>query len=344
MNKKTAITFATCALVIAVFVIAVVIYRPSELGKTPSGSPIAGGELLEVRNPLTGVRLEVPLAELPQVTAVMVENSADAWPLVGLDQAFLVIEAPVEGMIPRFELFFAPDAVVPKIGPVRSARPYYIDWAAQFGALYAHVGGSPEALNKLKTANVYNFDQFFNGDYFYRNTATRNAPHNVYTTLTDLLDAEVNVLEMPEPSYTFWQFKDGAASGQAHSLTIDWTVGGAYDMAWEYDATLNIYLRQQGGTARLLEDGADIVANNVVVMESDMVVLDDKGRRSIRTIGTGAALIAQDGRIIAATWSKENETAPLLFIDDAGQEMKINAGKTWIEVVPSLGQVTWSGE
>lgn len=342
MNKKTAITFATCALVIAVFVIAVLIYRPGEKSAEVGIEPEILAVDSQVRNPLTGTKLEAPLAELPQVTAVMVENSADAWPLVGLDQAFLVIEAPVEGMIPRFELFFAPDAVVPKIGPVRSARPYYIDWAAQFGALYAHVGGSPDALEKLKTANVTNFDQFFNGDYFWRDTTTRFAPHNVYTSMENLVDAEINVKKMPVPSYTFWQFKDGMTSGQAHSLTIDWTTGSTYDVAWNYDAVTNTYTRKQGGTANLLEHWAKVVADNVIVMESDMEVLDEKGRRWIRTLGTGQAMIAQDGQILTATWSKESETAPLRFLDEAGQEIKMNAGKTWIEVVPSLGQVTTS--
>ncbi|HCC83347.1 TPA: hypothetical protein DEP96_00695 [Candidatus Uhrbacteria bacterium] len=342
MNKKTAITFATCALVIAVFVIAFLIYRPAE--KAPEVKTETAATVIDevIRNPLTGEKLEVALTELPQVTAVMVENSADAWPLVGLDQAFLVIEAPVEGMIPRFELFFAPDAVAPKIGPVRSARPYYVDWAAQFGALYAHVGGSPDALDKLRTANVTNFDQFFNGDYFWRDTATRSAPHNVYTSIENLVDAEINVKKMPVPSYTFWQFKDGAASGENHSLTIDWTAGGTYDVAWDYDAATNVYTRKQGGTANFLEHWAKVVADNVVVMESDMEVLDEKGRRSIRTTGTGSAMIAQDGQIITATWSKESETAPLRFLDEAGNEIKMNAGKTWIEVVPSLSQVTTS--
>ncbi len=342
MNKKTAITFATCALVIAVFVIAVLIYRPAD----KQAEVEAGDETVVVdeviRNPLTGAKLDVPLTELPQVTAVMVENSADAWPLVGLDQAFLVIEAPVEGMIPRFELFFAPDSVVPKIGPVRSARPYYIDWAAQFGALYAHVGGSPEALEKLQTANVTNFDQFFNGDYFWRDTGTRFAPHNVYTSIENLVDAEINVKHMSVPNYTFWQFKDGVASGENHSLTIDWTAGGTYDVAWDYDTATNAYTRKQGGTANFLEHWAKVIVDNVVVMESDMEVLDEKGRRSIRTIGTGKAMLAQDGRIIAVTWSKEGETAPLRFLDEAGEEIKMNAGKTWIEVVPSLGQMTTS--
>lgn len=344
MNKKTAITFATCALVIAVFVIAILLYRPSKQPveiMTKTAAPVVD---TQARNPLTGAKLDAPLAELPQVTAVMVENSADAWPLVGLDQAFLVIEAPVEGMIPRFELFFTPDAVVPKIGPVRSARPYYIDWAAQFGALYAHVGGSPDALNKLKTANVTNFDQFFNGNYFWRDEVTRFAPHNVYTSITKLLSAETDKLKMPTPVYTFWQFKDGVASGQLASLNIDWTSATAYDVAWSYEAGTNEYTRQQGGTANFLEHGAKAVVDNVVVMESDMEVLDEKGRRSIRTIGTGKAMIAQDGLIITATWSKESETAPLKFLDEAGQEIKMNAGKTWLEVVPSLGQVTTTND
>ncbi len=337
MNKKTAITFAVCALVVAVFVIGVVIYRPAD-DKEKIDEVVKQVEV--ARNPLTGAKLEAPMSTLPSVTAVMVENSSDAWPLVGLDQAFLVIEAPAEGMIPRFELFFAPDAVVPKIGPVRSARPYYIDWAQQFGALYAHVGGSPDALEKLKTANVTNFDQFFNGDYFYRDTATRFAPHNVYTTIANLLDAETNVVTMIPPNYKYFTFKDDAPSGQTESLKVDWTSASAYDFIWKYDATTNEYTRQQGDTSNWLEHGAKAVANNVVVLESEMKVLDEKGRRYIKTVGSGPAMIAQDGQVITVIWSKESETAPLRFLDDAGKEIKMNAGKTWLEVVPSLSQVT----
>src|SRR5688572_5513956 len=101
------------------------------------------------RHPLRGEIVVERYEELPQVLGVLIENAADAWPLSGLDEAFLVIEAPVEGDIPRFIAFFSEESDVDLIGPVRSARPYYVDWNAELSGIYAHVGGSPEALDLI---------------------------------------------------------------------------------------------------------------------------------------------------------------------------------------------------
>ena len=97
------------------------------------------------RDSLTGVLIE-QRTELKQVYGVMIDEHTDARSQSGIDQAFLVIEAPVEAGIPRLLSFFSEAQDVKKIGPVRSARPYFLDWAKEFGALYAHVGGSDEAL------------------------------------------------------------------------------------------------------------------------------------------------------------------------------------------------------
>ena len=78
--------------------------------------------------------------------AVMIDNKYEARPWSGLSYAGLVFEAPVEGGITRFLAVYSSSREIKKIGPVRSIRPYYLDWASGYGALMAHIGGSPAAL------------------------------------------------------------------------------------------------------------------------------------------------------------------------------------------------------
>lgn len=288
-----------------------------------------------LRHPLTGVRLEAPVESRPQVFGVMVENSTDAWPLAGLEQAFLVIEAPVEGGIPRFEAFFSTEDTVAKIGPVRSARPYYLDWADELQAVYAHVGGSPEALDLINQEQTLDLNEFWNGKNFWRDNQ-RAAPHNAYTSVALLSDA-LDKLSLSAPTYQAWNFKnDNPASDQALSLTVDWGSADAYDVTWVYQIDTNTYLRQQNNQTMKTQARESVLANNVVVIASDMTVVDAVGRRHIRTLGEGDAVVMQDGRLILGRWKKPSRTDRLRFYDANGNEISMNAGKTWIEVVSSL--------
>ena len=171
--------------------------------QTPNLAPES---VLNFRHPLTGEPSAIEIPK-PQVFAVMVENSAEAWPLSGLDQAFLVIEAPVEAKIPRLEgFYYLGQKEVEKIGPVRSARPYYVDWAEEFGALYAHVGGSPAALKQITASNdLFDLNEFWHGPNFWRE-AFRFIPHNVYTSTELLTQAFSN--QTSSTDYGLWAFKD----------------------------------------------------------------------------------------------------------------------------------------
>jgi len=290
------------------------------------------------RHPLTGEILPEPLKVLPQVFGIMIENSADAWPLSGLDQAFLVIEAPVEGNIPRFIAFFSEDQDVKKIGPVRSARPYYLEWNAEFNGIYGHVGGSPEALDDIAKQGTLDLNQFFQSEYYYRDERTRYAPHNVYTTMDDLKNATIEIDEKYKdsaaPKYDSWSFTDGvSASSMAGETSILW--GNGYDIRWNYDPATNMYHRSQGGNT--------YTANNIVIIATDIGIIpgDEKGRRTVRTLGEGAVTILKNGTRNSApwTWKKTSASDRMRFYDETGKEVTMNAGKTWIEVVDDLERV-----
>jgi hypothetical protein len=260
----------------------------------------------------------------------MVENSADAWPLSGVNEAFLVIEAPAEGNIPRFITFFSDEQTVEKIGPVRSARPYYLDWNAEFDAVYAHVGGSPEALDLIQDYGTQDLNEFYQGEYFYR-WNQRYAPHNAYTT-TESLKEGAQELQPETPVYETWTFKDDQPTTEyAPSICVDWPSSTTYDFCWYYQAETNEYVREQGGIT--------YTANNVAIMATEITIIDATGRKHIVTTGKGDALILQDGVMTLGEWEKEDRTSRLRFYD-GNEEFAMNAGKTWVEVVSSLGSVS----
>ena len=289
-----------------------------------------------VRHALTGSWMYEEGEELPQVFGVMIENHIDARPQAGLDQAFLVIEAPVEAGISRMLAFYSEDQEVEKIGPVRSARPYYVDWAHELDALYVHVGGSPDALDQIATDGTFDLNQYWYDEYFWR-SYDREAPHNVYTS-TESLNEAIGYYEdrdrAPNLLYGVWKFKDAATEvpDETVGVTIDFSVYDWNLVSWEFDVELMRYVRSQAGYPHEMEDDVQVQADNVAIVMAEIDVIDSIGRRSIETVGEGEAYVLQDGLLIEATWKKESVSERLRFYDADDEEIEMNAGVTWIEV------------
>jgi hypothetical protein len=273
----------------------------------------------------------------PQVFSVMIDNHSDAWPPAGIDQAFLVVEAPVEAGISRMETFFYEDQEIEKIGPVRSARPYYLDWANELDAMYVHVGGSNEALDLIASGDTFDMNQYGWGQYFWRST-DRYAPHNVYTSteyLNAFYDARDAVGATPTRLYDLWTFKDPSPSRkEGLGLYIDF-LAPVYAVDWLYNVETNLYERSQYKDPHVTESGEQIMADNVAVVLTDVKVIDSVGRRAIQTTGEGDGYVFQDGIVIEAIWKKPSKSERLKFYDrTTDEEIVMNAGKTWIEIVP----------
>jgi len=206
-------------------------------------------------------------------------------------------------------------------------------------------------LNRIKitvfkikyTYDTIDLNQFWFDQYFYRQNSTRYAPHNVYTDSESLVAARRDFIGQEKlsdtPDYQTWIFKNDKPVTEApQSLSVDFAPGSVYDVDWRYEIETNSYLRYQAGSIMKLEDEATISANNVVVLATDIRVIDNVTRREIKTVGDGDALIAQDGEVYLARWKKETRTDRLRFYTIDGYEISMNAGHTWIEVVEDLGQ------
>ena len=296
-----------------------------------------------VYSTLTGLQVADETVNQRPVTGIMIENSMDARPQSGLGDAGVVFEAIAEGGITRFLALYQ-DSAPADIGPIRSARPYYIQWLLGFDAAYAHVGGSPQALSDIKSLGVKDMNQFAYGGYYHRIT-TRAAPHNVYTSMSTL-----NQLES-ERGYTSTYTGFARATKEEPSKTpdatsIDFDVSSyTYNPHYAYNATTNSYDRSEAGAAHMDAGSGKQISPKVVVA---MVLPFGRGEPNgsgyysdYKVIGSGTAYIFQNGTVITATWTKTANTTQITFTDPAGKAVPLAPGNTWISAVSATSSVSY---
>ncbi|MBU2566678.1 DUF3048 domain-containing protein [Patescibacteria group bacterium] len=261
--------------------------------------------------------------------AVMIENHVDARPLSGVSKASVVFEAPVEGGITRMLVVFDATTTVEKIGPVRSARPYFVEIAQALNAMYVHVGGSPEALNRIGgLSNFYNLDEMAGESYFWR-ASNRYAPHNAYTNSDNLNEAEQDKKWMAR-KFTAWSFDDPESNEFGDVREVQIPYDGSYKVKWVFDERTGLYQRYLGGTIQKDLDGSFVTSKNIVVLESEQRVLDDYGRLFVRTTGEGKAWVYQNGYAQEGKWKRQSSNFfEILTPDD--NDISLSRGNTWVE-------------
>ncbi len=288
---------------------------------------------------LSGLTVPIGTNE-KQVTAVMIENSPDARPQAGLKDSPVIFEAIAEGGITRFAALYQ-DTEPDYIGPIRSVRPYYIDWILPFDAAIAHVGGSPRGLSDIKDLSVKDLDQFANSGAYER-ISSRYAPHNVYSSIAKLSELEKN------KGYNSSKF-DGFIRKKEQPLatpmakTIDINISSYYyNVHYDYDATNNNYLRSEGGSAHKDDRSGNQLAPKVVVVIVMSRGIDSDGQHTdYSTVGSGKTFLFQDGYITEGNWSKESRQAQWKFTEANGKELAFNPGQTWLTIVDAPGSVSY---
>ena len=293
---------------------------------------------------LSGLPVAPSINQRP-VTAVMIENSLDARPQSGLSQAGVVFEAIAEGGVTRFMALYQ-DTAPDNIGPIRSARPYYIAWSLGFDAGYAHVGGSPDGLQTIKDLHVRDLDQFANSGSYHR-INTRDAPHNVYTGVPTLTDLQVSK-GYTTSNYSGFIRKVAAPSPAPNAKTIDLSLSGYYyNPHFEYNPATNSYNRSEAGAPQTDQNNGQQLSPNVVIA---MVTplgqgeLDSSGAyySNYTVTGSGAAYIFQDGVVTVGQWNKANPTTQITFTDAAGKPIGLNPGQTWLTAVSGTAGVSYT--
>ena len=267
----------------------------------------------------------------PMVVGVMIDNHPDARPENGLAAAKIVYEAPAEGGITRYFAIFDASQTIEKVGPVRSARPYFIDWLEEYTGLYMHCGGSPDGLAKIENDKIFDLNEMFNGRYFWRDEM-RMAPHNLYTS-SELWNKFLTAhSDKNKPFSNAWKFGDlnVTSTELVKSISIPFT--SDYVVGFSFDGGFQQYTRKINNELQL-ENGVPLVADSVVVQYVKTQIVDDYGRKDITTDGTGDMRLLRDGIMIRGSWKKENNRTR--WYDQNGVEINLKPGKTWVEIVPN---------
>lgn len=339
-NKKVIIIFSVLAVILAGGAVLYYLNKNKNEPVTSTTQKVeAKTEEKKIVSPLTGTVLKDPkLAERP-VTALMIENSPDARPQSGLTEADAVYEAIAEGGVTRFMAVYQ-ESQPQYIGPIRSARPYYIDYALPLEASYGHVGGSPEALRDIKQLGVRDIDQFFNDSSYWRIT-DRFAPHNMYTSF-EKLDALNKTKGFVSSKFTGFERKEAVAQTPTANV-IDFAISGPlYSPRFEYDQTTNSYKRIQAGQPHTdAKSGATISPKVVVALVVQNGSDGDGYHSTYTTSGSGAVYVFQDGIVSEGNWSKKDRQSPLVLTDKNGLPLKLNSGQTWVSLVGTSSDITY---
>lgn len=254
---------------------------------------------------------------------VMIENHEDSRPQSGLQSADIVYEAVAEGGITRFMGVFYCGIVASQadlenkydVGPVRSARTYFLDIASEYAdyPLYNHVGGANCSAADAKspcTTNIkaqaieqiakYGWNNAgTNGDlsqFALSYKACRREPdrtgqerateHTMYCSTAELWNVASNrgltnitakTKTSWDKSYRPWTFtKEDKSSGAVGTISFDfWSGYKAYSVSWKYDVTNNNYVRNNGG-----QDQIDFNIQTVITTKN-VIIQYTKESRSV---------------------------------------------------------------
>ena len=299
---------------------------------------------------LDGLPVDPSLAaRLP--VAVMVDDNAVARPQYGFNAASIVYQAPADGGEDRYMLVFG-ESDAPKVEPIRSGRPYFVNWASEYRAAFSHYGGDAKTLAYLPTINgsvIYNVDALAGAGSIYHRDSTRYAPHNAWGITTLIRDWAIAHDGAPATLPTdlpVRPFADDLAASlrpATGSITIPYSTGTT---GYTYDAAADGYLRSVGGSPQLdAADGTRVTARNVVVLFMALSIDPESeaghARPMLAQIGTGKALVFRDGHVIVGTWRKSTADDLTRFFDADGTEITLVRGRIFIQVVPLGANVTY---
>ena len=281
--------------------------------------------------------------------AIMIDNHSDAWPQAGLNQAYMVYEIIVEGGETRLMALFK-GADLEKIGPVRSARHYFIDYAMENDAIYVHFGQSPQAQSDINTYSIDDINGIAeDGTTFWR-VKDKYAPHNAVTSTEKLLESaksknyrttstEESVLNYVVDEVNL---EEGLA---ADTITIPHS--DLQTVTYEYDKENKVYVRYARGEEQTDWDTDEpVTTKNIIITFCNNYTLSDsenKGRQGLRNIGTFDGYYITNGRAIQIQCIKNARDEKTIYQDMNGKEIQVNDGNTFVNICPTSADVEIEG-
>ena len=333
----------------------------SACGK-PSGIP-SGDEVVEepkielpvYKSALTGLPVKSEVASMRRPVAVMINNIKKALPQYGISNASIVFEALAEGGITRLLAVFDDIEDVEQIGTVRSARPYYIDFAESIDAVYVHIGGSPEAYQRIKNDKIDAYDMIEgkNNAMYWRDKErikSSGYEHSVFTSGARIMEKlrGDGVRMVRDDAYgPVFNFSEDAGYEGRDATDISAVFSSYKTGTYKYDDSLGLYRIGQYGTSHIdALSGDQLAFKNVFVlrMNSSVIPGDTAGRLRFDSVGNGSGYYFVNGTKTDITWERSGKASPFKFYTADGASLEVVPGDSYVAIVPLTAEVSITGD
>lgn len=272
--------------------------------------------------------------------AVMIDNHKGAWPQAGINEAYLVYEIIVEGGETRLMPIFKGKDLA-KIGPVRSSRHYYLDYALENDAIYVHYGWSPQAESDIKTLGVNNINGITESNTDFWRVKDKAAPHNAVTKTENILNmANRKSYRTTSSSTSVLNYKEVEINLEegilANKVTIPYST--SHTVGYTYNAETKKYERYARGQRQTDWETKEVISTkNIIITFAENYQLDDpenKDRQGLKNIGILKGYYITNGKAMEITCTKNSRTEKTIYKDLAGNVINVNDGNTFIQICP----------
>lgn len=279
--------------------------------------------------------------------AVMIDTSDAGRPNhSGLQDAYLTYEIITEGGITRIMALFK-DKDTTLIGPVRSSRHYFLDYAMENDAIYGHYGWSDRAKNDIYSLDIDNLNGITNSSDAYWRDENLYAPHNVYTKISDLkasakgkeynLDTDNGLLLNYSPKSI--DFTNDENKIVANTVSIPYSY--YHTTSYTYNSDEKVYYRSINDEPHTdYATKQQYYVKNIIIQKVSNYSFDDYGRQDLENIGTGDGYFITEGIAIPIKWQKDSRSSKTKYNKLNGEEIKVNDGNTAIQIQPFDEEIT----
>ena len=321
----------------------------------------------EIKQPKTFAGNERPIA-------FMIDNNINAMPQAGLENADLIYEIIVEGGETRLMIVMK-NQDLDQIGPLRSARHYFLDYALENDAIYVHYGQSPQAKSDIVTLAIADINGINESTKNFWRVSSRYAPHNAVTS-TERIEAIIKreeyrtttnkgtVLNYVAEDFDLPDIKEEASkkatnkgenetnqeekteakvTNTANTVTIPYSSFNT--VKYTYDKETKTYIRYSRDKKQTdWNTDKTVKTKNIIITKCKNTTLNDgsnKGRQTLDNIKTLDGYYITNGKYIPITCEKTSRSGKTVYKDLDGNEIKVNDGKTFIQICPIDSKITF---
>lgn len=269
---------------------------------------------------------------------VMIDNDGNSSrPHAGIEDAYLIYEMYVEGMATRLMAVFK-GAETQKIGPVRSSRHYFLDYALDGDSLYAHAGWSPKAMEDIPALGVNNLNGLvYEPAYFWRERKYKGDYHSLYTSVDNLKSLAEQLGYRTASDVLPLNFTKEEVKYEGEEVkSITFPYASFYTVSYKYDEETGLYERYINSEYHPTQSGAKLYASQIIVQLARNYALGDgTARQQLDTVGEGEAFLLKDGLKTLLTWKRSARGEKLRFYTSDGNELSLTPrGQTYVQVIP----------